>query len=143
VSIFASLAGRWALTRTFSPDLGRMSGTATFTPVGTDELLYREDGTLELTGGYRGSAWREYRYLRDDESTIRIVLTDTGVTMHTLRVPGGAAEALVEAGDVHLCGADTYQGRYRFALPGGFEVDMTVSGPRKDYRTHTVYRRAG
>ena len=142
-AVFAALAGVWRLSREFAPGLGTMTGTARFRPVRDGVLHYREDGRVAFEGGHTGDAFREYHYVLDPDGTIRVcfVEPDTfGRTLHALRLDA-AVTAVAEAVDTHLCGADTYVGRYAFALPGRFTVDMDVRGPAKDYSTHTVFER--
>lgn len=137
--IFQSLIGDWTLSRVLSPDIGTMTGTARFRELGPNLLHYREDGQLELATGHVGHAYREYHYcLEDEQIRVCFVEPDTfGRTLHTLRFAGSA----VEATDVHLCGQDTYTGRYWFETPDRFTIEMTILGPNKDYSTHTIYNR--
>jgi hypothetical protein len=143
-AVFRSLAGRWELSRTLEPGLGTASGTATFTPDGADRLHYREDVELRLATGYSGTGYREYRYELEGRR-IRVRLAD-GVTMHVLDLGGpggpGASTGSPEAGDVHHCRADDYLGVYRFGPGERFSVEMTVTGPAKDYRILTGYHRS-
>jgi hypothetical protein len=137
--IFHSLVGDWTLSRVISPGIGTMTGTARFHRLEPNLLHYREDGRLELAGGHRGEAYREYHYLLEDER-IRVCFVEadrSGRTLHTLRF----AESATEATEVHLCGRDSYTGRYRFQTPDSFTIEMTVLGPNKDYSTRTSYHR--
>lgn len=139
-AVFAALTGRWRLSREFAPGIGTMTGVARFSPVRDGVLHYREDGRITFGGGRTGDAYREYHYLLDPDGTIRVCFVEPGTfgrTLHALNLDGTVAEAV----DTHLCGADTYVGRYAFALPGRFTVDMDVRGPAKDYATHTVFER--
>ena len=38
----------------------------------------------------------------------------------------------------HLCEPDTYAGMYKFG-DGEFQIDQTVTGPRKDYSISSIY----
>lgn len=139
-AVFAALAGTWQLSREFAPGLGTMTGTARFRPVDDGVLHYREDGRVTFANGHTGDAFREYHYLLDPGGTIRVCFVEPGTfgrTLHALHLDGSVTEAV----DTHLCGADTYVGRYAFALPGRFTVDIDVRGPAKDYSTRTVFER--
>lgn len=140
-AVFSGLAGDWRLSREFSPGLGTMTGVARFRPVRAGVLHYREDGRVTFAGGHTGDAFREYHYLLDPDGSIRVCFVEPGTfgrTLHALHLDGTVTEAV----DTHLCGADTYVGRYAFALPGRFTVDIDVSGPAKRYATHTVFERS-
>lgn len=139
--IFGALPGDWRLQRTFAPGIATMTGVARFRPVRDGVLHYREDGRVEFRGGHTGDAYREYHYVLDPDGTIRVCFVEPntfGRTLHALRLDGSVTEAV----DSHLCGADTYVGRYAFALPDRFTVDIDVRGPAKDYSTHTLFERA-
>ena len=139
--VFSHLVGEWRLSREFSPGLGTMTGTARFRPIGDGVLHYREDGRVEFANGHTGDAFREYHYVLDPDGTIRVCFVEAGTfgrTLHALRLDGPTAHAV----DTHLCGADTYVGRYAFELPDRFTVDMDVRGPAKDYATHTRFERS-
>jgi hypothetical protein len=127
-SVLADLIGRWAVERQVA-DLrsgarGRFEGVAVFEPDGR----WLEEGTLEL-GGYRGPARRE---LRIADGIVRFA---HGRPFHPLDLDGHPVE--------HLCGADRYSGRYRFLDPDALEVVWSVSGPEKEQRITSVYRRIG
>ena len=142
--LFDALVGDWTLSRRFEPGLGTMSGTARIRPERPGVLHYREDGRVAFANGHVGDAFREYHYLLDDDGTIRVCFVEPGTfgrTLHALRVDGTAA--VTPAVDTHLCGADTYVGRYAFAMPDRFTVDIDVRGPAKDYATRTEFVRVG
>jgi hypothetical protein len=133
--LFAALPGEWTLTREL-PGTGRMRGTARFRESAPALLHYREDGRLDLDDGQSLEVFREYHY-RLEDGLIRICFAEPGPprTLHVLRLRDTSAS------DVHLCGADTYTGHYTFEDDDRFIVDMRVTGPHKDYSTHTVYER--
>lgn len=135
--LFAALTGTWTLSRVL-PGIGRMSGTARFRELEPGLLHYREEGLLTLDAGQSLEVFREYHY-RLEDGQIRICFAEPGPprTFHVLRPAGGGPVS-----DVHLCGDDTYTGHYEFADDDRFTVGMRVTGPHKDYSSHTVYDRA-
>jgi hypothetical protein len=124
--VSAELTGRWSVERRLldriSGTAGRFEGIATFAPDGR----WSEEGTLAF-GGYRGPARRELR-IADG-----MVWFDDGRPFHPFAL-GGPVE--------HLCGDDRYAGEYR--LDGDvLTVVWDVSGPNKEQRIESVYRRIG
>jgi hypothetical protein len=124
--VLGELVGRWRVERRLldrrSGIAGRFRGTATFEPDGR----WWEEGTLDL-GAYHGPARRELRIAGD------AVQFADGRPFHPLDLTGGPVE--------HLCGEDTYTGAYRLVAPDRLEVSWRVTGPDKDQRIETVYRR--
>lgn len=111
--------------------MAHMTGTASFTRR-AGLCRYAEEGELCLVGGgtpvafsrsYLYGAWEQGLDIRFDDDTRRlfqrIALADVG-------------GALAGEGH-HDCAPDTYRSRYRFALPGGFDILHAVTGPRKDH----------
>jgi hypothetical protein len=120
----AELTGRWTVERGLldrrTGTAGRFSGVATFSPDGH----WHEEGTLEFAG-YRGPAHRDLR-IADG-----MVWFDDGRPFHPFDLDGPVE---------HLCGEDRYAGEYR--LDGDLlEVVWHVTGPHKDQRIESVYRR--
>ena len=122
----AELIGRWSVERRLLDRLtgttGRFEGVATFTPDGR----WSEEGTLAF-GAYRGPARRELR-IADG-----MVWFSDGRAFHPFDL-----SAPVE----HVCGEDRYLGEYRLATDV-LEVVWLVTGPHKDQRIESVYRRIG
>jgi len=124
--VSAELTGRWSVERRLLDRLtgtaGRFEGVATFAPDGR----WSEEGTLAF-GAYRGPARRELR-IADG-----MVWFSDGRPFHPFDL-----SRPVE----HLCGEDRYAGEYR--LRGDvLEVVWLVTGPHKDQRIESVYRRIG
>ncbi|MCP5369062.1 MAG: hypothetical protein H6907_13720 [Hyphomicrobiales bacterium] len=132
----AYLLGRWRLSRRIVDHgrgvTGTFDGEALFTPRG-DDLLYREQGVMRL-GDFSGSAFRDYLYTFPAPARAR-VLFDDGHPFHEVDLSQGAAEAR------HLCGADTYHGRYDLDGPAAWTLAWRVTGPHKDLDLTAVYRR--
>jgi len=124
--VSAELTGRWSVERRLLDRLtgttGRFEGVATFTPDGR----WSEEGTLAF-GAYRGPARRELR-IADG-----MVWFSDGRAFHPHDL-----SAPVE----HVCGEDRYLGEYRLA-GDVLEVVWLVTGPHKDQRIESVYRRIG
>lgn len=131
------LAGRWRIARRISDAragmLGRLTGWATFAP-SADELVHDEEGHLKF-GAYRGPATRRYHLVIDHPSGGMVRHAD-GSPFHPLELLSGTAEIR------HRCGGDDYRGRYRVLDENRFTVSWQVTGPRKQYRLATLYRRA-
>lgn len=139
--VFGSLVGRWEFERVIEPGVGKVTGVAIFRPVAADRLHYREDGRISLASGYAAAVFREYVYLLEDDRIV-VCFADgerPGAVLHTLGLrDAGAGSCGV---DVHHCGADVYRGTYQFRDADRFSVVMRVTGPAKDYRMTTAYRR--
>jgi hypothetical protein len=122
----AELTGRWTIERRVR-DLqagasGRFQGIATITPDGR----WVEEGVLEL-GPYRGPARRELRIVGDE------VQFADGRPFHPLDLSGAPVE--------HVCGDDRYVGRFRRLSADALDVVWEVTGPHKQQRIDTSYRR--
>ena len=138
-SLLDALRGEWSLTRTI-PGQGTMAGTARFEPHRPGVLRYREEGVLTLASGLPLRVSREYFYVVEADR-VRVAFADggePGETLHSLRLAGSWP---LEAADVHRCGADTYEGSYRFEGDGRLTITMVVRGPAKDYAIHSTLER--
>jgi hypothetical protein len=127
--------GVWRLERRIIDALGPdavFTGTARFTRDDAGLVLH-EAGRLELTG--QGGFQAERRYLwRQAGAMIAVVFAD-GRDFHWFDPGQGVATA------DHWCDPDTYRVRYDFAGWPVWQAEWRVTGPRKDYVMHSVYRR--
>jgi hypothetical protein len=143
--LFHSLAGEWRLSRSI-PGSGSVTGVARFHPLAPDVLRYEEEGVLRLDSGAALAVRREYRYVLEPGG-IRVMFAAPGAsgdTLHVLRLAGGSDRSWpAVATAVHLCGADTYAGEYRFESASRITIAMLVRGPAKRYRIETVLERSG
>ncbi len=114
--------------------MGRLTGWAVFTS-SADGLIHEEKGDLSF-GAYRGPVARRYHLAIESPFTGMVRHWD-GSLFHALDLVSGTA------GILHRCGEDHYRGRYRVLDENRFTVSWQVTGPRKQYRLATLYRRAG
>lgn len=130
-------AGRWVLQRNLHDQLGVMDGTlvghAMFEGDG-DGLRYVETGTLTLVSGGVMQASRVYRW-QFKPAGIAVRFAD-GSAFHGFTPTGKSS------GTPHLCGADLYSCDYDFTGWPVWTASWVVVGPRKDYRSYSVYERA-
>ena len=137
--IFDTLPGRWLLHRTI-PGQATITGFATFQPHSSEVLHYRETCRIQLTHGPAFNGHRCYQFERASDG-FSVFFDETPPRLfHCIPLtPHG--DALIGTA-THLCAPDRYDSSYRFHSDGTFVVQHTVSGPRKDYESTTVYRRA-
>jgi hypothetical protein len=138
--VFARMIGTWSFERRIS-NRASMTGSAIFEPTGDGEARYREAGRLRLAGGQEFDAAREYLY-HQRETGFAVFFPETPPRLfHTvILVPGGSCTLVGEAS--HLCGHDHYRTGYEFLPDRSFRIEHAVRGPRKDYVTTTLFRRA-
>lgn len=107
---YEDFKGRWQLSRVItdrhSDQVGSLSGTARFDPIGEGALLYSEVGDLRFGDGPTMVAKRCNRWAFG-VSVVDVFFEDGGV-FHSF-VPAGLPQ-----GTDHPCGADFYQVRYDF-----------------------------
>lgn len=123
-------AGNWNLTRRIVPKDGpvaQFEGTASWSWKERG-LSYLEHGVMTLSGHLPMQAERRY-FWKDDLS----VYFDDGRFFHAVPATGGETR--------HWCDPDTYTGTYDFAAWPDFTLVWHVTGPRKDYRSTTIYTR--
>jgi hypothetical protein len=141
--VFRFFEGKWSIRRRFEGSYsGGFSGEAHFATDTTTELTYdySEQGGLTDAEGQHFDAKQSYRY-RFSEGILQVLKREGSdwIVMHDLDFRD--EEGVATASHLHLCGQDHYATVYRVDLSGSWEVDYTVSGPKKDYRIHTDYRR--
>ncbi|EYD77069.1 hypothetical protein Rumeso_01328 [Rubellimicrobium mesophilum DSM 19309] len=132
----ADFAGTWRLHRTIEDHLGppgRFEGVASLRPEG-DGLRYREDGVLRLGDGPAMAAHRDYLWHHAGD-LIEVRFPD-GRPFHAFR-PEGCAP-----GTDHPCGLDLYRVTYDVTAWPAWGTEWVVTGPAKDYRMRSAYRRA-
>lgn len=92
---------------------------------------YSEKGALQIGAGPAFAAERQYLW-RMAGARIAVDFAD-GRAFHDFDpVAGGQATE-------HLCGEDMYRGGYDFSEWTCWSVTWDVTGPRKDYRSVTLY----
>jgi len=129
----ADFLGRYRLTRQIedarAQAQSRFEGEAVIAAT-SDGASYREVGQL-IMDGQRFEAERSYIW-RQKGARIDVLFAD-GRPFHDFDpVAGGKATE-------HLCGADWYRGGYDFKSWPEWSVTWDVSGPRKQYRSVSVY----
>lgn len=132
----AWLAGDWTVTRVINRGAGRFEGRARFAPDPDSPavIVWEEHGRLRL-GTHDGPAARTLRIEPVPGGAWEVRFAD-GRPFHAFDLTPGGCEV------IHLCGADTYRGRYRIDGPDRFTVSWRVSGPRKNDVIESVYERA-
>lgn len=135
-ALAAWLLGEWRVTRVINDGAGRFEGRARFLedPESPATIVWHEHGRLRL-GAHDGPAERSLRIEPDGDGAWQVRFAD-GRPFHPLDLAGGSDEV------THLCGADTYRGRYELQPPDRFTVTWRVSGPSKDEVIASVYERA-
>lgn len=133
-----SFAGRWELVREIS-DGSRFFGEANGELLATDTLRMSESGTLVLPDateiqGYRKWIWR---FSGDGQLAIFYDEPD-GRLYHHLDLVWN--DGIWAADASHRCEDDTYDGKYRLG-DTVMEIETKVSGPNKDYRLKSTYRK--
>ena len=132
----AYFAGAWDLQREIEDrragQRGQLVGWALFKAEG-GSLLYEESGDMTL-GAARSRAYRRYRYLFPSPGRAEIRFED-GRLLVALDLAGGTAAAS------HLCGGDSYTVEVTLLEAAQWQTVWQVSGPRKDYRLVSRYRR--
>jgi len=101
-------------------------GRARITPT-----RFREEGVMRANGGTM-AATRSYHLLH--QRAVLLVLREDGMHFFSLDLDHGGAVH-------HRCGEDTYLGRFLRRDAGCWAEGWRVQGPRKRYRSLTLYRR--
>ena len=133
----ADFLGEWTLSRRIDDRLtgqsGVFEGMARFTPDGADGAIYDESGLLRL--GDAPAMMAERRYLWRFAADEVVVRYADGRDFFRLRPAGRGAEI------VHVCDLDTYRVIHDFTAWPRWQAIWTVTGPRKDYRLRSGWRR--
>ncbi len=131
----AAFAGVWQLTRRIDDSLGqpgRFIGIARFDPV-SQGLAYSEQGLLQLGDAPAFKAERRNVWAADGQG-ITVAFAD-GRPFHRFDPSQSPAKAH------HDCAPDLYLVSYDFGHWPLWQVEWRVTGPRKDYRMVSDYRR--
>ncbi len=136
------LQGSWSLARSIDDRRarqgGELTGTASFTAAGAD-LIYREDGRLVIGDPaapvYAGPVLQSYRYVFPAPPKAEVHFRD-GRFFHELDLSNGLWAC------THLCDPDRYEGAFTALDADRWRVVWTVTGPRKEQRLDSTYRRA-
>ncbi len=129
------LRGEWTVTRVINHGAGHFEGRACFAddPGSPGATIWHEHGRLRF-GAHDGTAERTLRIAPATDGAWQVRFADDR-PFHPLDLASGD--------DVtHLCGADTYRGRYAVEGPDRFTVTWRITGPRKDDLIVSVYERA-
>lgn len=130
------LTGRWRIARIVRDRrlglTGSFRGICVFTPDGM-ALRYSETGELRFSD-HRGPTEQSYDLVFRDDGHAEMRFRD-GRFFHDLDLSAGHADV------VHLCGADTYRGRFEVVDDRAWRSYWRVSGPRKDQLIASQYRR--
>ena len=133
----ADFLGHWGVTRTIedrhSNQTGRFDGEATFVQKSSGALSYVETGQMRLGHGPSMTATRSYIWQFNDGRVD--VFFEYGRPFHSFAPIG------TSAGTDHPCGEDYYSVAYDFLDWPSWSAVWTVSGPRKDYTSSTIFKR--
>src|SRR5688572_26825156 len=102
-------------------------------PDAVPTLLYREMGVIQLAT-YTGKATQTYGYTFPSHTVAKVYFRD-GRFFYTLDLTTSYC-------DIHyLCGEDTYHGVFDAVSETIYHQTWHVTGPRKDYTSHTTFFR--
>ncbi|MFC2969165.1 DUF6314 family protein [Acidimangrovimonas pyrenivorans] len=130
--------GRWRIARRIDDRRagaeGRFDGEVVIAR-GGDGWVYDETGSLSLGAGAPLTATRRYLWQALADGRIAVSFAD-GRPFHVFDPSAPVPEA------DHRCQPDFYRVRYDFTAWPDWAAEWEVTGPRKDYRMVSTYRRA-
>lgn len=135
------LPGTWHLERRISVaghESSHFQGLAHIRPTDVrGTYSFHEEGSF-VNERVRQEAYRDYIY-KAKGKTLDILFADP----HRMGQPFVSLDFSqgVIANDTHVCGQDIYALVFEIISTGEFHTETIVSGPEKDYRLETIYRR--
>tara|TARA_R100000687_G_scaffold19296_1_gene15716 strand:- start:5673 stop:6137 length:465 start_codon:yes stop_codon:yes gene_type:complete len=133
-SCLTDFVGAWQLSRQILQQRGEtfsFEGQANFN-WSASELIYHESGVVTAPDGRELQAQRSYFWQQTGGKLA--VLFDDKRFFHSFSAADPNAQ--------HLCGDDHYVVNYNFDHWPLWESRWQVTGPRKDYKMISVYRRS-
>ena len=132
--VLSDFPGRYAITREIEDihagQVLRFVGEAEISRF-EDGAVYAETGKMTFPNGQSFQSERRYRW-RNDGALVRVCFDD-GRRFHDFDpAVGGAASE-------HRCGEDLYRGGYDFSDWPRWSLTWSVSGPRKAYRSQSIF----
>lgn len=141
-AIFKLLPGTWQYIRSITNVRdaalsGEAIGQGIFTNTDQSELFYTELGCFTTKNGNQLKTSNAYFYVYN-KSTNRLEKY-FAIDLHTkgdlFYVLGSDKTA------EHHCGQDIYKAHYELLAPSELVINYSVTGPRKNYTSRTVYTR--
>ena len=133
--LHTDIVGKWDINRSIRDIINKkefkLSGSGIFTNK-NNIFHYKETGLL-ISDKFESKAHQEYTWIIKPNGWI-INFSD-GNHFHDLELENTEQEVY------HECGNDIYKGMFLLNLPRNFEVMWEVSGPRKNYKSHTYYNK--
>ena len=160
-NIFDFFLGKWSLKRSIKNNLGNSviaHGSAEFSRMLLDQtqLHYHEQVRVEIqpnstqqAAHHSLPATQNYHYeITADHGGFKISVRfpETQVIFHQLIIPNNLSAVhlpLICVATPHLCGQDNYATTYFLMSDNVFKIKYEVFGPRKNYRSNTVFERLG
>ena len=131
----SDIIGKWKITRSIEDRLNQkkfaLDGVAIFTD--NNSLYHYNETGIMKSESFQSKAHQDYLWIITPEGW-KINFTD-GSHFHDLEL------ANQEQHVYHKCGNDIYRGEFLLNLPNAIKVLWNVSGPRKDYVSHTYYKK--
>jgi len=142
VSVFDWLEGEWAFSREV-PGYASVRGEARIASAGEDVARYEETALVSLAAGgtLRATQCYIHQRLPLPANGIEVRFCETGDLFERLEFRL-LADGALEARARYVCASDVYESIF-VVRRDRLYVEHKVSGPRKDYRVETVYRRMG
>jgi hypothetical protein len=137
---FQALQGTWQLSRHISGSyMAHVTGTAVFEEtMQPDELKYSEEVEITFAEGPTVKGYQHYIYRLEGDNTLNVYFDGGHRLFHSVEFTN--SENKLEHIATHYCQPDTYVTSYFFS-DCAFEIEHRVSGPKKDYVSHTTYNK--
>ena len=131
----SDIIGEWIIRRNIEDKLNKrnfiLSGKAIFTT--EDNIFYYKETGVIKSDNFESKAHQDYTWIMRPNSW-KINFSD-GSYFHDLELENTKQEVY------YKCGNDIYKGRFKLNIPKEYEVIWNVSGPHKNYISHTCYNR--
>lgn len=158
--LFQNFAGVWSFTRGLTEKsnannqplniaVGIVRGTATFEPIGKEQLHYKEEGLFTPIGQAMFKVQKEYLFSIENNEIKKYSLQDgkDATLMYQLQCVQPDLKDIFAFGK-YVCAEDTYQATYRFDVERGseelfhrYKLTYDVTGPEKNYMAFTMLER--
>ena len=131
----SDIIGDWLISRNIEDKLNQrnfiLNGKAIF--IKKDSLFYYKETGIIKSDDFESRAHQDYTWIIKQYGW-KINFSD-GSHFHDLELENTKQEVY------HHCGNDIYKGEFTLNLPKEYEVIWNVSGPNKNYISHTSYNR--